>query len=97
MKSFWNVLGQILAVVFVVVFAVLIINANFTFIYNETILKILDIIRTYGSLLLVAVVGFEAMSKSNFIFKLIFIILLAIVIVFMFFPGTYENLIGLVK
>ena len=43
------------------------------------------------------VVGFETISKRNIIFKIIFIALFALIVVFMFFPGTYENLINLVK
>ena len=37
------------------------------------------------------VVGLEAIVKRGFILKLIFIILLAIVIIFQFFPGTWAN------
>ena len=58
-------------------------------------LKILDIVRNYGALLLVAVVGLEAMSKRNIIFRIIFYAALAIIVIFLFFPGTYQNLIGL--
>lgn len=43
------------------------------------------------------VVGLEAMSKRNFIFQIIFLALLALIVIFLFFPGTYENLIGIVK
>ena len=60
-------------------------------------LNILEILRTYGSLILVGVVGLEAMSKRNLVFQIIFIALLALIVVFLFFPGTYENLINLVK
>ncbi|MFR6056143.1 MAG: hypothetical protein ACLUHK_06125 [Eubacteriales bacterium] len=60
-------------------------------------MNILEILRTYGSLLLVAVVGLEAISKRNIVFQIIFLALLALIVVFMFFPGTYENLIGIIK
>ena len=99
-KSFekvWDILGEILAVLLVIVYALLIINANFSFIPEGTIMNILEIARTYGSLLLVAIVGLEAMSKRNIIFQIIFIALLALIVVFIFFPGTYENLIGIIK
>ncbi len=97
MSKVWDIIGEILAVVLVLVYAVLIINANFSFIPEGTIMNILEILRTYGSLLLVAVVGLEAISKRNVIFQIIFVLLLALIVVFMFFPGTYENLIGIVK
>ena len=96
-EKVWDILGEILAVLLVIVYALLIINANFNFIPEGTIMNILEIARTYGSLLLVAIVGLEAMSKRNIIFQIIFIALLALIVVFIFFPGTYENLIGIVK
>ena len=96
-EKVWDILGEILAVLLVIVYALLIINANFNFIPEGTIMNILEIARTYGSLLLVAIVGLEAMSKRNIIFQIIFIALLALIVVFIFFPGTYENLIGIIK
>ncbi len=94
LEGLFDIIGEILAIVLVVTFAVLILNANFQFITNETILKILDIVHNYGSLALIAVVGLEAISKRNIIFRIIFYALCALIVVFLFFPGTYENLIG---
>ncbi len=96
-EKIWDILGEILAIILVIVYALLIINASFSFIPEGTFLNILEIIRTYGSLLLVGVVGMEAMSKRNFIFRIIFLLLIAVIVVFLFFPGTYENFINLVK
>ena len=95
-EKFFDIIGEILAVV-LVVYVVLILNANFSFIPEGVFLNILEILRTYGSLILVGVVGLEAMSKRNLVFQIIFIALLALIVVFLFFPGTYENLINLVK
>lgn len=94
-EKFFDIIGEILAVV--LVYVVLILNANFSFIPEGVFLNILEILRTYGSLILVGVVGLEAMSKRNLVFQIIFIALLALIVVFLFFPGTYENLINLVK
>lgn len=96
-EGIWDIIGEILAVLLVVVYAVLILNANFCFITNETLYKILDIIRTYGSLALIAVVGLEAMCKRNIILRIVFYLLCALIVVFLFFPGTYENLIGVIS
>ena len=96
-EKFFDIIGEILAVVLVLVYVVLILNANFSFIPEGVFLNILEILRTYGSLILVGVVGLEAMSKRNLVFQIIFIALLAQIVVFLFFPGTYENLINLVK
>lgn len=96
-EKIFDILGEILAVLMVIVYALLIINANFNFIPEGTFLNILEIMRTYGSLLLVGIVGLEAMSKRNFVFQIIFLALLALIIVFLFFPDTYANLINIVK
>ena len=95
-EKLFDIIGEILAVLLVIVYIVLIINANFPFIENATVMNILEIARTYGSLLLVAVVGLEAMSKRNFLFQLIFIALLALIVVFLFFPDTYNSFIGMI-
>ena len=96
LEKVFDIIGEILAVVMVVVFALLIINANFNFL-PDAVLNVFEVIRTYGSLVLIAVVGLEAMAKRNFIFQISFLALLALSVVFLFFPGTYENLIGIVK
>ena len=75
MEKVWDIIGEILAVVMVLVYALLIINANFSFIPEGTFMNILEILRTYGSLLLVAVVGLEAISKRNIVFQIIFLAL----------------------
>lgn len=96
LEKVFDIIGEILAVVLVVVFALLIINANFSFL-PDAVLNVFEVIRTYGSLILIAVVGLEAMAKRNFIFQIIFLALLALIVVFLCFRGTYENLIGLIK
>ena len=97
LEKVFDVLGEILAVLLVIVYIVSLANAQWGFISNATVLNILAIMRTYGSLLLVAVVGMEAMSKRNFIFRIIFYACIAIIVIFMFFPNTYQNLIGMIS
>jgi len=93
-----DILGQILAVVLVVVFVLLIIDANFPFISKSVVAhNIMYGILHYGTLLLIAVVGLEAMFKRNIVFLIIFLLMLALIIIFLFFPGTYENLFNLIK
>lgn len=97
MEKVFDIIGEILAVVLVIVFALLIIDANFSFLDNVAWLKnIFEIIRNYGALVLIAVVGLEAMAKRNFIFQIIFLALLALIVVFLFFPETYSNFMGMI-
>ncbi|MBE7087409.1 MAG: hypothetical protein E7369_03825 [Clostridiales bacterium] len=96
-EKLWDILGEILAVAMVITYAILILNSTFHFIPMDSIvMTILQSLKTWGSLILIGVVGFEAMSKRNFIFRIIFLALLAIIVIFMFFPGTYANFIGIV-
>ena len=96
LEKLFDILGEILAVVMVLVYALLIINANFSFL-PTAVLNVFEVIRTYGSLVLIGVVGLEAMSKRNFIFQIIFLALCALIVIFLFFPDTYANLINIVK
>ena len=96
MSKFWDVISEILAVLLVIVYAFMIINANFGWVQDATALMVFSIIRNYGSLLLVGVVGLEAISKRNIVFQIIFIALMAIIVIFLFFPGTYDYLIALI-
>lgn len=91
LEKILDTLGEILAFITVALYAVLIVNATWTFIPQGTFFDILLIAKNYASLAVVVVVGLEAVVKRGFILKLIFIILLAIVIIFQFFPGTWAN------
>ena len=97
MEKVWDIIGEILAIVLVLVYAVMILNATFEFIpAGSLLLNILEVVRTYGAFLLVAVVGLEAMSKRKPIFVILFLALIALIVVFMFFPDTYSNFINIV-
>ncbi|MBR2988168.1 MAG: hypothetical protein IKC64_00415 [Clostridia bacterium] len=97
LEKFFDVIGEILAVLLVIVYVVSLANAQWHFLDGISWLtNIMAILRTYGALLLVAVVGLEAMSKRNIIFRLLFYAAVAIIVIFMFFPNTYTYLIGLV-
>ena len=96
LEKVFDIIGEILAVIMVIVFALLIINANFDFL-PDMVLKVFSYVQNYGALILMAVVGLEAMSKRNFVFQIIFLALLALIVVFMFFPETYQNFIHLVS
>lgn len=91
LEKILDTVGEILAFITVALYAVLIVNATWTFIPQGTFFDILLIAKNYASLAVVVVVGLEAVVKRGFIIKLIFIILLAIVIIFQFFPGTWAN------
>lgn len=97
MSKILDIVGEIVAVVLVLTWITLLANAQWNFLKDvPEVLKVLNIAKEYGGLILMGIVGLEAMSKRNIIFRLIFIAFLAIIVIFLFFPGTYENLIGMI-
>lgn len=97
MEKVFDVIGEILAVVYILVFVLLLIDAQWPFLSNvEWLYNVFKIIWQYGAFVIAAIVGLEAMVKRNLIFFLIFCALIALCVIFMFFPGTYQNLIGLI-
>ncbi len=95
-EKFFDVIGEILAVALVVVWTLLIIHSNWNFLPAE-VYNVFLMIKEYGGLLLIAVVGFEAMCKRNFLFRWIFLAMIALIVIFLFFPGTYQGLINLIN
>ena len=66
-EKIFDILGEIMALLTIVLYAVLIINANWSFIPEGKILDILLIIKDYAALIVVAIVGFEAMVKLKMV------------------------------
>lgn len=96
LEKLFDVLGEILAFITIVVWVLVIINQNFNFL-PSTIADILSVSKSWLLLALVGIVGFEATIKRNILIRLVFYVLLAVLIIFHCFPGTYEYLIGLIK
>ncbi|MBR4002820.1 MAG: hypothetical protein IKI95_01955 [Clostridia bacterium] len=90
-----DLLGEILGFLTVVLYAVLIINGTWQFIPQGTFYNILVVAKSYAALAVVAIVGLEAAVKRGFLFKLVFLILLAIIVIFQFFPGTWANVVSI--
>ena len=95
LEPLFDLLGEILALVMVVVYILSLANAQWGFLTNETVLNVMAILRMYGSLLLVGVVGLEAVSKRKMLVRWIFYAAVAIIVIFLFFPATYDNLLSM--
>jgi uncharacterized membrane protein YhaH (DUF805 family) len=63
----------------------------------QVVVNVFNVAKAWLLLVLVGVVGLEATIKRNFVIRLIFYIVMAILIIFHCFPGTYDYLVGLVK
>ncbi|MBR6072363.1 MAG: hypothetical protein IKP77_06020 [Acholeplasmatales bacterium] len=91
-----DILGEILAFVTAVVWALVIIDQNFSFLPTKMV-DIFNIAKSWLLLALVGIVGLEATIKRNIIVRILFYLVLAVLIIFHCFPGTYDYLVGLVK
>ena len=96
MQKFWDALGKVIAIVWVVNFVLWVTNANWNYIPNDTVVNIISGIKEWGALVLVGVVGFEAVAKRKLFIKIIFLVLLAACVIFMFFPGVTAQIFNLV-
>lgn len=93
LENLFDVIGEILAFLTIALYAALIIDANWEFIPKDgKLYEILLICRMYASLALIIVVGLEATVKRSLIIRLIFYVLAAVVIIFSFFPDTWDSI-----
>ncbi len=94
LEKVFDVLGEILAFVTAVVWALVIIHQNFNFL-PEVMVKIFNVAKAWLLLALVGIVGLEATIKRNIIIRILFYLVLAVLIIFHCFPETYNYLVGL--
>ena len=95
LEKVFDALGEIIAFVAVVIFALTILNYRFKFL-PENVAGVFEIIKLWVGLLLIAVTGLECTIKRNIIIRLVFYVLLAICIIFMFWKDTYDYLINMI-
>lgn len=92
-----NILAETIAFFTIVLYLVLLINANWTFITSDSALNVLNVLKFYAPLALLLVVGLQVTSKQPFVVRIIFYIAIALIIVFQFFPATWDNFVGIIK
>ena len=69
------------------------INANWTFITNETLLQILSYLMYYGPIAVCGLVLLEFGLKRNLIIQIVVFIIIGIVVIFQFFPDTFSSIV----
>ncbi|MDD4276177.1 MAG: hypothetical protein WCX32_02905 [Clostridia bacterium] len=93
-KKIFDSLGQLVAFVLIVLFAVTTANANWTFITDTNILGYISLGLYYGPMTLVSIVGLEFASTKGFLVKLVTYVALAAIIIAQFFPSTFSSIIS---
>jgi len=93
MADLLGLLAEVIAFFTIILYLVLVINANWSFI-GSGLLGVLNALKIYAPLALLLVVGLQVTSKQPFTVRVIFYLAIAVIIIFQFFPSTWENFIG---
>ena len=89
-----DMLGKIIAVVMILRYAALIVENYVSFLPTEGFLfEVINYIGMYAPMALMITVGLEATWDKG-IFKLIFLILCAAIVIFSFFPDVWATIIS---
>jgi len=96
MKKFWNILGQILGFLTIVLYAFIYTDAQFHFDLPADVMTYLTLAQQFAALGVAAIVGMEFVSGKK-LFTFIYILILAIVVIFMFFPPLGDSLVALLN
>lgn len=94
LSKVFDVLNKILAFLVIVAYVIFAINANWTFIDNEIVLKIIDGFMYYGPLVICGLVLIEFAIKRNILIQIVVYLLIALVVIFQFFPDTFNTMVG---
>ena len=97
-KKFLSGLGQLIAVLMIIRYALLIVHSYYAFLPSSgVIFDIMNYIGLYAPMALMICVGLSAVWGKSDIIKLVFLIVCAAIVIFTFFPGvrdTITNYIG---
>ena len=97
-KQILSTVGCVAAALTILVYLVLCINSAWTFIASDSLIyNILVIVRTYAPLVVVGITGLEFTANKNLVVKLVFYVAIALVVIFMFFPSTWNGFVGIVN
>ena len=97
LQKFFDFMAKLLAIVWLLNFVLWVTNANWGYLNDvEIVVKIVNGLKEWGALLLVALVGCEALAKRHLVFKILFLILMAACIIFMFFPGATAQIFTII-
>ncbi|HEY8390622.1 MAG TPA: hypothetical protein VIL26_06725 [Clostridia bacterium] len=89
-----DVIGEVLAFLVILLLAFSFINTAFGLTDNEILLKVIAITKTYAIIGVVAIVGLEFVIDKGLILTLIYLALVAVVVIFSFFPEVQAQIMN---
>lgn len=97
-KQILDGVGMLAATITILAYLALCINAAWPFIPADSmIMNVLLIIKTYAPLVVVGLVGLEYVSTKNLLIRITFYAAIALIVIFMFFPNTWSQFVGVVN
>ena len=97
-KKLFDGIGMFAAIITVIAYLLLVINAQWPFLDGvPTVYNILTIVRHYAPLVVVAIVGLEYVAGKNILIRLLYYAIVALIVISMFFPSTWNELVLLVE
>ena len=97
LSEVFDFLNKLLAFVVIVAYVVFAINANWAFIENETVLSVINGIMRYGPLAICGLVLIEFAIKRNLVIQIVVYALIALAVIFQFFPDTFNAMVSYVN
>lgn len=94
LQKVFDFLSKLCAFILVVTYVVFAINSNWEFITNETAVQVIQYIMYYGPLVIAALVAIEFAVKRSILVQVLIYVLVAAMIIFQFFPGTWQSIIA---
>lgn len=93
LSKVFDFLNKLLAFVVIVAYVLFAINANWTFINNDVVIEIINAIMRYGPLVICGLVLIEFAIKRNLIIQILIYALIAVAVIFQFFPDTFNAMV----
>ncbi len=92
-----SIVNKILAFAVLLAYALFAINMNWPFITNDTLISVIKGVMYYGPLAICGMVMIEFAIKRNIIIQLVVYAIIAIAIIFQFFPETLDAIFSIAK
>ena len=97
-KQILDCVGCIAAVVTILTYLLLCINSAWPFLDGATfVYKVLLAVKTWAPLVVVGIVGWEFVADKSLVVRVLFYAAIALIVIFMFYPGVWDQFVGIVK
>lgn len=96
-KQILSAIGCIAAAITILTYLVLCIHSQWNFIdETSTLYNLLLVIKTWAPLIVVGICGWEFVADKGLLWRIVFYVSVALIVIFMFFPSTWSQFVGIV-